>query len=205
MRYTSPSDSPTAACGALSRETSSSRARARSAAAHLRPARAWRRDGGDPLPERAAGSRCERASQRFAPRTHEARERAETLGSKRLELLAHVPRQHRRVTRGAHRDHDRGTIDDGGKDEARQLRIIHYVDRHAPLACGGGDRGVGRAIIGRGDDRDRVQELCGGKFRGDVRELPAGDPLPSSGCRCGATTVTCAPALRSHSALRSAT
>jgi len=103
MRYTSPSDSPTAACCAEPGGEQLA-ARARSAAAHLRPARGWRRDRRRPAPRARAGSRASARRSASRPRTHEC-------ARARRDARAAAPRSARaraapapESDRGAHRD-----------------------------------------------------------------------------------------------------
>src|SRR5216110_1399152 len=139
------------------------------------PAQQLRGDGtrGDTLPEAATGEGAERAVHAPALRAHEARERAETPGKQRLDLLAHAPREHRRMSARAHRDDDRRAIDDRRKDEGRELGVIDDVDRHAPLARAGCDACVRGAIRGGGDDGDGSREMLGRELFGNLPQLAA--------------------------------
>ena len=86
---------------------------------------------------------------------------------------------------GAHRDDDRGAIDDSRKDEGRQFGVIHDVDRHAPRARGRGDPLVDGALACRGHHRDGVREVSRGERGGDVPELASSGLLLELGMHAG--------------------
>src|SRR5262249_34226206 len=79
-------------------------------------------------------------------------------GHRRPDQPPQPPRQHGRAAAGADRHHHLAAIDDGRKNEGRQLRPVDDVNRDALRA---GARGYGRVagIADGGDDRDHVGEI----------------------------------------------
>jgi hypothetical protein len=88
--------------------------------------------------------------------------RAETLGQQRqpaegrgnagLQPRAQQPRQHRRGAAAGDRHDHRRAVDDRGRDETAQRRIVHHVDRDVPRAAVLRHPPVERAVVGGGDD-----------------------------------------------------
>ena len=62
------------------------------------------------------------------------------------------------------RHHDGRTIDDGGEDEARTRRIIHYVDPQTGRIGGNSHSGIHHLIIGGGDYQPLIRQLLGAEF-----------------------------------------
>ncbi len=93
---------------------------------------------------------------------HQGGEIADARRQQRLDPLAQPARQNGRGAAGADRDHDVAAVDDGGKDEGRQVGPVDHVDRDAGRARARGDGFVHRASGGAhdGDDAGEVRR-CG--------------------------------------------
>ena len=89
---------------------------------------------GHPLPESAARGRRQRALHPGTQPSQEAGEGAEALGQQRLDLCAHLPCQHRRLSGGAHRHQQRRTVDDRREDERGAFRVVDHVHRDVARA-----------------------------------------------------------------------
>ena len=93
-----------------------------------------------------------------AKTTHQSREVADARRQQRFDALPQPPRQHRRSAAGADRHHDLAAIDNGRKDESRQIGPIDDVDRNSLPARLCGEVIVARIADGR-HDGDEAGEI----------------------------------------------
>ena len=111
--------------------------------------------GEDAIPEAPARARLiERAADLLAEDLGEARHPADRRRQGALDLGAQPARQRRRGTAGRDGDGDGRAIDDRRHDEARKLRPIDDVHRHAALLGGLRHARLQRLVVG-GDDHQR--------------------------------------------------
>ena len=83
----------------------------------------------------------------------------------RLDLLAHLPREHRRAPAGADRDDDRRAIDDRREDEARKLGAVDHVDGNARRARGLRHGAIDGWLVRCGDDERGALRVLGRRIR----------------------------------------
>src|SRR5574340_591520 len=104
---------------------------------------------------------------RFAETFRERREAAEVLRDESLQLAAQQARQHRRGAAAGECHHQRRAVEDGGHDEAAQLRIVHDVHRNVARPRQFGDLPIDAAVIGGRDDQRHAFEVLRLETRGD--------------------------------------
>jgi hypothetical protein len=112
------------------------------------------RTSDDALPEAARRHRARNRGKAAAMASDQGGEFADARGQQGFDQLAQAPRQCRRSSTGPDCDHHLAAIDDGGKDEGRQLRAVDDVDGDAPGPRALGDLRVDRISRRRYDRRD---------------------------------------------------
>ncbi|MNZ97081.1 hypothetical protein D3C78_1163040 [compost metagenome] len=70
------------------------------------------------------------------------------------------PRQHRHAAAGRYRDHQRRAVDDGRRDVAGQLGVIHHIDRNAQRLRRLRHQAVDLALVGGGHHQPLAADLC---------------------------------------------
>jgi hypothetical protein len=111
-----------------------------------------------------------------AKTAHQRREVADARRQQRFDALAQPPRQHRRGAAGPDRDHNLAAVDNGRKNESRQVGPVDDIDRNSLPPRLRGDRIVALIAEGRDD----------GNQAGEVRLLRIGSRnLDPSGPQLG--------------------
>ncbi len=117
------------------------------------------------LPEAARRQHARNRGEATAVAADQRGQIADAGGQQGLDQLAQAPRQNRRGAAGADRDHDLAAIDDGGKDEGRELRPVHDIDGDAPTARPSCHLGVER-LARRRNDRNGVAQIGSQRIAG---------------------------------------
>src|SRR6516162_8558532 len=112
----------------------------------------------DVLPKAARRQRARDGRKSAAVSADQSSEVADAGGQQGLDQLAQPPRQDRRGSAGADRDHHLAAIDDGGKNERREVRPVDDIDGDAVAAGAGGDLSVER-VARRGNDGDGIAQI----------------------------------------------
>src|SRR5262249_59228888 len=84
--------------------------------------------GDDVLPEPARRQRARHRREAAAVATDQFGKLADPRRQQRFDQLAQTPRQNRRGSTGADRDHHLTAIDDGGKNEGREFGPVDDID-----------------------------------------------------------------------------
>ncbi|MNF95392.1 hypothetical protein D3C84_781400 [compost metagenome] len=100
----------------------------------------------------------------------ELRQPAQMAGQQTFEPLAQQPHQYRSLAAAGDGDHQRGSVYDGGEDEAGTHRVVHHIDEQAEPVGALVDEGIDLEIVGGGHHQLLARQMRWGETLGKVGE-----------------------------------